>query len=297
MKPVRSGDRGPAVEDIQRRLRTLGYDLGLTGVDGVFFGRTYEAVRAFQTEHELAEDGLVGDETWSALVDATFTLGDRMLYLRLPHFHGHDVDVLQAALSSLGFACGQVDGIFGAFTEQALRELQRNAGLVPDGIVGAETVRAILALRHVWEGKDPRAHSAAHVAPARAAAVLAKTELAVGGLDATGQTTAGRVANLAHATSPHARMSVVDAGSRRPEGCSAVLLLCGDGTASAVPGRPVVRLGPPDTLASRLLTAIATARGACPEVVVELEGTGSNDEHAQQRAAVMLLDAVCVVFD
>lgn len=297
MKPVRSGDRGPAVEDIQRRLRTLGYELGPTGVDGVFFGRTAEAVRAFQAAHELAEDGLVGDETWSALVDATFKLGDRMLYLRLPHFHGYDVRVLQQALSALGFACGQVDGIFGAYTERALREFQRNAGLMPDGIVGADTVRAIFALRHVWEGKDPRAHSAAHVAPARAAEVLSKLALVVGGLDVTGQQTAGRVANLAHATSPDARVSVFEAGSELPNDCTAVLLLCGDGTASAVPGRPVVRFDPPDTLASRLLTAVATARGMRPEVVVELQGMGSQDEHAQQRAAVMLLDAVCIAFD
>jgi len=95
MRPVRIGDRGAAVEDIQRRLRTLGYELGITGIDGVFFGLTAEAVRAFQQEHGLAEDGLVGDETWSALVDATFTLGDRMLYLRLPYFHGHDVALRQ----------------------------------------------------------------------------------------------------------------------------------------------------------------------------------------------------------
>jgi len=297
MKPVRSGDRGPAVEDIQRRLRTLGYELGPTGVDGVFFGRTAEAVRAFQTKHELAEDGLVGDETWSALVDATFQLGDRMLYLRLPHFHGYDVRVLQEALSALGFACGQVDGIFGAYSERALREFQRNVGLVPDGIAGADTVRAVMALRHVWEGKDPRAHSAAHVAPARAAEVLAKVALGVGGIDEVGAQTAERVVNLAHATSSDARVRVLKPGAESFSECSAILMLCVDGTASAVPGRPVVRLDPPDSLASRLLTAVAAARRGCPEVVVELPGSDVWDEHVQQRAAVMLLDAVCIVFD
>jgi len=58
MRPVRVGDRGAAVEDIQRRLRTLGFDLGITGIDGVFFGRTADAVRSFQQQHGLAEDGL-----------------------------------------------------------------------------------------------------------------------------------------------------------------------------------------------------------------------------------------------
>ena len=95
MRPVRPGARGPAVEDIQRRLLALGYDLGRTGVDGVFLGLTADAVRSFQSVNGLSEDGVVGDETWSALVDAGFKLGDRMLYLRLPHFHGHDVLALQ----------------------------------------------------------------------------------------------------------------------------------------------------------------------------------------------------------
>ena len=76
MRPVRPSDRGPAVEDIQRRLLALGYDLGPTGVDGVFLGQTAEAVRSFQLSHGLSEDGVVGEETWSALVDAGFTLGD-----------------------------------------------------------------------------------------------------------------------------------------------------------------------------------------------------------------------------
>jgi len=178
MRPVRVGDRGAAVEDIQRRLRMLGYELGITGIDGVFFGLTAEAVRAFQQEHGLAEDGLVGDETWSALVDATFTLGDRMLYLRLPYFHGHDVALLQEALNALGFTCGSVDRIFGPFTEHAVREFQRNSGLPPDGIAGEETLRAIIALRHVWEGKDSRAHSAARTAPVRACEGLSRARLA-----------------------------------------------------------------------------------------------------------------------
>ena len=87
MRPIREGDRGAAVEDVQRRLITLGADLGPTGVDGVFFGATLAAVRAFQHVRGLDEDGEVGDHTWAALVDATFSLGDRLLYLRHPYLH------------------------------------------------------------------------------------------------------------------------------------------------------------------------------------------------------------------
>jgi len=297
MKPVRIGDRGSAVEDIQRRLRMLGYDLGPTGIDGVFFGRTAEAVRAFQTERGLAEDGLVADETWAALVDATFTLGDRMLYLRLPHFHGRDVSVLQEALNALGFACGAIDGIFGTYTEHAVREFQRNAGLVPDGIAGDDTVRALVALRHVWEGKDPRSHSAARTAPVRACEGLSRTPIAVGGLDSDGQRVAERVQNLALAANPDADLTVLAPEDDTCEGFSAILRICGHGTASAVSGRPVVRVDAPETLAARLLTAVAAARSDCPQVVVELGEQGVNDELSQQRAAVRLLDAICFVFD
>ena len=297
MKPVRIGDRGAAVEDIQRRLRMLGYDLGPTGIDGVFFGRTSEAVRAFQSQRGLDEDGLVGDETWSALVDATFILGDRMLYLRMPHFHGHDVAALQEALNALGFACGRLDGIFGAYTENAVREFQRNVGLPPDGIAGQGTVRALQALRHIWEGKDPTSHSAARTASVRACEGLSRVTLAVGGLDDDGRLVAERLANLALAGNPDAQMRVVSAGETPTPGTGATVWICGHGTASAVPGRPVVRLDAPETLASRLHAAVASARSECPELVFELGGSGAADELDQQRAAVRLLDAICSVFD
>ena len=296
MRPVRPGDRGSAVEDIQRRLLALGYELGRTGVDGVFLGATADAVGAFQAEHDLAEDGLVGERTWSALVDASFSLGDRMLYLRLPHFHGHDVTVLQQALNALGFACGEVDGIFGAFTERALREFQRNAGVATDGIVGPNSVRTIVNLRHVWEGKDSRAHSAAKTAPARAAEVLERSDIVVVGDDDVGRSVAERLENLAHATTERARLHVLASGEE-PSTLSAVLRICGTGTARAVPGRPVVRVEGHDDVASRLLTALEAIPGACREVVIELDAEHVGDELSDQQAAVLLLDAVCAVFD
>lgn len=296
MKPVRPGDRGPAVEDIQRRLLVLGYDLGRTGVDGVFLGATTQAVREFQARHSLAEDGTVGSRTWSALVDASFALGDRMLYLRLPHFHGHDVEVLQQALNALGFVCGAVDGIFGAFTEHAAREFQRNAGLTADGIVGSNTVRTINNLRHVWHGKDARTHSEARTAPARAAEVLERASIVVMGEDEVGRNVAERLVNLAHATTANARMRVLSAGEEAPAH-STVLRICGTGTARAVPGRPVVHVGAPEVLASRLLTALEAVPRTRKEVMIELDGNHNGDELTDQRAAVLLLDAICVVFD
>lgn len=296
MKPVRPGDRGPAVEDIQRRLLGLGYDLGRTGVDGVFLGATAEAVRTFQTQHDIAADGVVGDRTWSALVDAGFSLGDRMLYLRLPHFHGEDVVVLQRALNALGFACGAVDGIFGAFSERAAREFQRNAGLPADGIVGPNTVSTIVNLRHVWDGKAAGAHSEAHIAPARAVEVLDRADIAVVGDDGVGRRVAERLVNLAHATSGCARMHILSDGE--DEGSTVVLRICGTGVARVVPRRPVVHVAATrDIVASRLITALEAVPAAHREVVIELEAEHVGDELSDQRAAVLLLDAICIAFD
>ena len=296
MRPVRLGDRGPAVEDIQRRLLTLGYDLGRTGVDGVFFGATADAVRGFQAKQRLAEDGLVGDETWSALVDASFTLGDRMLYLRLPHFHGHDVGSLQQALNALGFACGATDAIFGAFTERAVREFQRNAGLPSDGIVGPETVRTLNNLRHVWEGKKAGAHTAAHIAPARAADVLERAHVAVLGEDAIGRRLAERLVNLAHATTPNATMSLLTSAE---EAAPSQLLIHirAAGTGRATSGIPLVAAVDMDSLPGRLMTAVEAAEGERRAVVIEAALSASADEREDQRMAVGLLDAICVVFD
>ncbi|MDR3685775.1 MAG: peptidoglycan-binding protein [Coriobacteriia bacterium] len=296
MRFVRPGSRGPAVEDIQRRLLSLGYDLGPTGVDGVFLGLTTKAVQAFQLEHQLSEDGIVGDETWSALVRAGLRFGDRTLYLRLPHFHGHDVLVLQQALNVLGFAAGATDSIFGAFTERAVREFQRNAGLPHDGIVGPETAGTINNLRHVWEGKDARPHSAARVAPARAAEVLARVPIAVAGDDDLGRRIAERIVNLAHATTEFARMHVL--GDDELVSPDAVLLrMCGVGGEETRLGRPHVRADEPEALAARLLTAIATVQTGCREVVIELGPDASANELEEQRAAIQVLDATCAAFD
>ncbi len=290
--PIERGARGPGVEDIQQRLRRLGYDLGPSGVDGVFSGATLEAVQRFQRSRALGEDGAVGPETWAALVDATFVLGDRLLYLRFPHFHGADVATLQGALNALGFACGHPDGIFGAFTERAVREFQLNTGYPADGIVGSDTVRAVVRLRHVWEDKDPTSPIELAVAPARAADVLSRSRIQLHYLDERGRAVAERFANLAMATEPSARVTV---GTDAPTDTDVLLHLGGcEHPGDTFPGVPVVRVGRAlqEAVEARLMTALAAAEG-CREALVDL-GDVAEDEQAMQRLAVRLLDAVCL---
>lgn len=294
MRPIRQGDRGPAVEDVQRRLLALGYELGPTGVDGVFLGATRSAVRSFQQGLGLTEDGIVGGETWASLVDATFTLGDRVLYLRSPLFHGRDVEALQRALNALGFSCGAADGMFGAYTERAVREFQLSCGLPVDGIVGSETVRSVNGLRHVWDGKEGLAAGDMRLAAARAAQVLESVRLmlAAPGDDAEARDVAERVANLAHAANEDAYVTVVSEGGDGAVADVTIHLTSRDAEAPA--GCPVVAVDPedPGASATRIVTALG---GRCRSgvAVVRLAAATHPDEASSQRAAVAILDGIC----
>jgi N-acetylmuramoyl-L-alanine amidase len=101
-------------------------------------------VRSFQAARGLRSDGICDENTWTALVEATWKLGDRLLFLTSPHLRGDDVAELQSRLGRLGFDCGRVDGILGTRTSQALADFQSNCGLNADGVCGTDTVRAIV---------------------------------------------------------------------------------------------------------------------------------------------------------
>jgi N-acetylmuramoyl-L-alanine amidase len=143
---IRPGQRSNAVRDIQRRLIALDYQVASGELDGRFGDSTVVAIRAFQERRGLVVDGLVGDETWRELVEASWQLGDRTLYLRAPSLRGDDVRTLQERLGELGFDVGRIDGIFGPRTARALREFQTNYGIPADAIVGRSTLRALAGL-------------------------------------------------------------------------------------------------------------------------------------------------------
>lgn len=154
MQPISRGDRGLAVSDVQKRLHDLGYSppgLDLEMRDLRFGEATEEAVRRFQDSRGLRPDGLVDEVTWRELVEASFRLGDRFLYLRVPPFRGDDVRELQSCLNRLGFNAGREDGIFGPDTDRALRAFQHDMGLPADGIAGTSTISCLQRLRHAMK--------------------------------------------------------------------------------------------------------------------------------------------------
>lgn len=56
---------------------------------------------------------------------------------------GQDVKDLQEALIGLDFKPGAVDGVFGVYTESAVKAFQKWAQLTWDGIVGPATQTAL----------------------------------------------------------------------------------------------------------------------------------------------------------
>lgn len=138
---LRVGSTGEAVRDLQLRLHAAGHPSA--DALGGFGPETEIAVRGFQEARGLRVDGLCGPETWAALVESGFSLGDRLLYHSTPNLRGDDVTALQHRLNSLGFDAGREDGILGPETGEALREFQRNAGLAVDGIAGPAAVAAL----------------------------------------------------------------------------------------------------------------------------------------------------------
>lgn len=71
-RTLRKGSSGADVEYLQKLLKAEGYDLGNSGpkgdgVDGKFGSETLSAVRAYQHDHGLTPDGIVGKQTWAAL--------------------------------------------------------------------------------------------------------------------------------------------------------------------------------------------------------------------------------------
>ena len=139
MRLYRLGDSGTAVRDIQDRLSCLGY---VCSADprSEFGETTRAAVESFQRRRGLPADGIVGSETWRALYEAGFRLGDRLLYLRRPMLRGDDVAELQRRLNALGFDAGKIDGILGPNTLAALIDFQQNRRMAEDGIAGPRTL-------------------------------------------------------------------------------------------------------------------------------------------------------------
>ncbi|MBQ9058842.1 MAG: peptidoglycan-binding protein [Atopobiaceae bacterium] len=301
MEAIRKGMSGVAVEDVQERLARLGYALDEQEREQQRYGNsTAEMVSRFRAAHDLPIGDEVDFDTWSVLVDEGYRMGDRTLYLRLPNFHGNDVRELQTALNILGFSCGQVDGLYGALTESAVKQFQENVGLFADGMAFGDTFDAIERLHHVWEGKPVgEIHPMGTMSFARAASVLEETRLAISAEDPISRNVAGRIWNLASATTNGSGITLIDSVEQASSDVDAIFILStSEMDAEASVANVVVSTS--DNLAMRIHTAYASSRTKPPVIRMELpykgEYDGSFTVDDAQTLAVLLLDAICLSF-
>ena len=138
---VRRGDREHPVQTLQHLLRARGHSVA---VDGSFGPLTEGAVRAFQHEKGLVVDGVVGRNTWGALIitvrrggtgDAERGVQEEFQYRNL------------SGDPSQGLA---IDGQFGPDTEASVRGFQEALhfdipSMTVDGIVGPMTWQALVS--------------------------------------------------------------------------------------------------------------------------------------------------------
>jgi N-acetylmuramoyl-L-alanine amidase len=157
MRPIRSGERGPAVVEIRNVLTTLGLLAASNGAGDNYDDATEQAVRAFQQSRGLSTDGIVGEETWLALDGARWRLGQRALYHGVSDpFVGDDVAQLQERLLEMGYDPGRCDAIYGQRTARAVAQFQREVGLDPDGSCGPQTLNALRRLGRKVVGGRPQ---------------------------------------------------------------------------------------------------------------------------------------------
>lgn len=297
MDSIKQGMQGPAVEDVQTRLASLGYAIDEHELEGSDYGAsTAKAVSDFRVASGLATGDEVDSVCWSALVDASYKLGDRTLYLRLPNFHGADVRALQQALNVLGFACGIDDGYFGPHTEAALQQFQENVGLFADGMAFQDTFNYIKRLHHVWKDKPSVVNidSEARSGFARAASVLEHVNVAVGGEDAIARNIASRIWNIASATTENSGVVLYD--SEEPQDMDVIFVLASEPLPESAAHVATITLAECTNLSQRIRTAIAASTQKPARVRFELTGLtryGTFTSSDAQTLAIRLLDGVC----
>jgi peptidoglycan hydrolase-like protein with peptidoglycan-binding domain len=162
---LRTGDRNAAVGNLQTHLNSLGY----TGMQGralmidQHFGRdTRHAVEAFQRNQHLDIDGVVGPDTWAALLEATraasvapvatptaMPSATTLPAITFPQIAPPaDLDVpaicaLQQHLNTLHVADRHqalpVTGVYDDLTRNAVMTFQQSQGLPGSGLADAAT--------------------------------------------------------------------------------------------------------------------------------------------------------------
>ena len=123
---------------LQKRLMELGY-LAIDEPTSYFGHATKEAVKLFQRQHELQQDGICGAETM-AMINAE----EAKPYVMYEGAEGDDIESFQEQLVELGYLdSNQVTGYYGTDTVEAVKKFQNRNHLTKDGKAGEKTLEAV----------------------------------------------------------------------------------------------------------------------------------------------------------
>ncbi len=136
------GASGENVASMQAMLNAHGAALT---VDGDFGPGTQSAVSNFQSAHGLSVDGVVGPQTWEAVIVSS-SQGSS----------GSQVSALQRQLNVHGAAL-TVDGAFGPATASALKSYQSAHGMAADGVASLDTWSSLVGSVTGSDGTPPSA--------------------------------------------------------------------------------------------------------------------------------------------
>ena len=132
------------IEDAQKVLKQLYiYQGDIDGVNGTY---TRLAIKEFQKRSGLVEDGILGPITKQALEkgDSSYISNGRQQTVDISLYESTDeTKYIQNKLKEVDIYTGDIDGVYGFQTMFSLKEFQRKAGLVSDGIFGPKTKQAL----------------------------------------------------------------------------------------------------------------------------------------------------------
>lgn len=166
--PLSRGDTGPDVTVVQVALNRISQNYPaipkINPVDGIFGEQTENAVKRFQSIFNLTPDGIVGKATWYRIIKLYVGIlrlselnseGQTIYGLNLQYpgilslgSQGEEVRILQyfiAVLSEFNnfIPTVNIDGIYGAATQNAVRAFQKNNGLAVTGRVDEQTWKSM----------------------------------------------------------------------------------------------------------------------------------------------------------
>lgn len=130
------GTSDTSVAYIQQRLMDLGF-MDYAEPTEYYGSMTSEAVKLFQRQNELKQDGILGQESLPMLFSE-----EAKRYLAKKGMEGSDISRIQQRLYELGYLASRdkITGTFGDDTDKAVKAMQNANGLAADGLVGEMTV-------------------------------------------------------------------------------------------------------------------------------------------------------------